>query len=897
MTPDATGRIPPPSEWGDVSKPDILYQLRQGNLSDSELRRRLHGFFRDSPDAHEAFKAYAKQRFGKESTTELTRAELAQAYSELRTRQAQEELQVPERGARLEHVKADMAARYNVNSLDELPTVVKDNAVADAEMEHEFLNAKPGAAEARDIAAERKALIAGIASRTQARPLLARAGKGLRWLSEVELALRKLTRGMIKSTSGMPWLLSFLDSYQENGPFKRIFQPRIVEGWDKASTMSKQDADLVAKLAKERGVSFDGLDHKIALGKEGFVYTVGDAIRIYQIARDQQQRASLMESNLAIENDPSIISDAMKLVKANKNLMGVVGIIDDVKDAKWAALADIYKKVTGKTLGRIAKGKYATMQKVDGSYIARDPMDAVMTIGNPGYDPKLHPVPMTKQRGGGGKGSEVRLGNPYAELMDYCIEANNYIAKAEPVRHLLTVLESRDTVDPETGEVVPGVADAMRRAFGGDTSYWSQLRTFIQDEMYPAARSAPLSAVERGVQKMRTQAESSLIGFRFTSPIMTVVSIGTGLANIPGGMGTFTRSIEEGFKILKTIGINEGRSAKGAEHLLEGHEVYGLLKEYAPFIFETMRYAGDPTQSALRAYQATGVGKIKIGGRTILERSMAGMKTMNLWGAATVWYVAYKSVYESEMLKAHVNPMDVQGRKAIERKAADFATDIVTKTQGSSVAHEKNMLQRSHEGIRLLLSFTGDTMKTLQTFQHSMLRPLTMALDTGDWSQLRKGSIEGNSYDTGYFQKIVLGIVLPSLVWGFLQRRRMPDDREWALDILCYPIQSLPIFGPPLSGAIMYGMEPSMVPVGLTSVDTFAKVMADVAGDRVDLLHGTGRNILRFGAVTAGYPEILAQAVRITVQKSMEGEPLTGANIREVIGLRTAKPRRGSSQD
>jgi len=866
LGPDSNGEVI--VEKLNESGERVLFQLRNGERLDrtpAQLGRSLHAIMArqvGQEASHQAVLDLSLEVLGKEYKP----SEFSVQEMETLVEQARNDLGSPAEVERQNRasMRQLLLSRFDVENESSLEPEKRE--IFDRELEY-LTSPSEGAADI-NVQESINALNEQMDSLPDAEPMRARAGKGPPWYQRTRNALKRFGRAVIDNNFQIPAnLIYYLNGYKADGAWNDHVGKVWRAGWNESSRLMTEDEKWIAKRRNElklkeiRNIT----DKRVVFGKQKWDMSVGEIVYIAMLGRNPNQANALVESNDDVTRD--MIPQAAKFVKDNEQLTSLVTLLDALYARMHKKAAPIYLKINNKPLGFV-KG-YAPMQRENNAYAANDFMDQLIATIAPQMSESVRSRdPRFKQRTQI-KGSRISISDPITVALSYVSAVNNYVGKIENITALKQVLN--------------GLRDKMREKYGDDMHVWHMLNKFSDREMFPAGRLEPLSPGEIFLKDARNRFQNALLGFRLATMPKQAVSLSHAMSLIPGGIRNIPLATQNGLELLRIMAGNR-RSEIGEQHKLSGHPVFELLQKHNPAI---LRRYGEAEIEEINAAGARGLGKkIKVNGKALGVRALEGLRDWDAWTVGVSWYTAFQVIRDAELAK---NPSNIE---AAETKAAEFASDVVDRTQPASIPFQRSFAETGREYLRAMIPFSGQRIRNFNEYQ-SMLGAMADAMKDGGLAGVGKALFSKRAeYDTPLVQKAMWGAALPAVAMFFLMYRRPPNDDEYAKMMIMYPLTSIPILGPTLTFSMMYEeRDPSFTPVYLQMASDLIAVMSDVFTDEVDLKGKTGRDLLRAIAEWTAFPDVILQLGRelgVEIVDGFDIHDITVKDIARILQLRIA---------
>lgn len=786
---------------GDRRKKIIMTEAKRNW---NALNNKLHSIY----DTHEAFHDVAKAKYDPQnldpefSNENLTVEQLRSLVHDAAVAGIAEETDAP-----VDAIKEFLNGKYGVERKEDLP--VEDQIKFSAE-ENGLLSALESESRVSPIdVVTLEKLVMSLDSRPTSRDVRETAGGGPMIYQTLKRGIKNIIKKSNKYTLNLANLCTFLDDGIENGAFTTlIYTPieKVRKAW------AREEVGFRNIIREELGIinlseDFDFQDREFFFGEKKRRYTGAEIISIAQKIRNPLQRKALELSNDITQED---FKEIEKIAEENSVVKESIRILDKMYSLMYDFIAPVYLERTGTPLNKTAF--YSTIIRENGIVPENDMLSQIvpeLTIGKMSTDNYAKHRSMLQ-------GAKIRIDRPFDILRNYIRQVCIYVHAADVLDDITKVTTSDD------------LRMSMREKFDGSDDYFNSLNSALRRERFHNARESALDDSEVLLRAGRTKASMALIGGRLTTIPRAMASGFTALARMPGGSFKNIANYAKHFRKIASVMARNSTKADSGMDLLKGLmvtlsdgseiSVEEALMEWYPQIF--LRHPDpimeDQNQMGMTGFSAKRFPKYipMIGGARVGNVQVGGVKDADLLTVVSSWLTAFdawKGVNSSLGLSS----------KESDSRAAYEATDNVTKSQPSSLPHERNALQQSNEYVRGMIILSGFTMNNWQFFQTDVIGPLVKSARTGYKEGGSMGVVRAGLKAMGekkesqnpMWYKLAMGFAVPGLAMGLIARRRPPDKREMIADMLLYPLSSFPIIGNAITNSVLYGGAFQVTPV------------------------------------------------------------------------------------
>jgi hypothetical protein len=835
VAPDSTGRIPPPSEWGDAGNADIRFSEEPSRAAwtDADVgkfRRRLVDNYRRraglrGDDARDAARQIAVNLFGTkpdekghvitqltpEQLLELDRVLKAVADTEMTQRLASlsrehydgrdyQDLSEPEKQHVLAIVNADAISDAGARKLDEEAAKNKKFLLdysknLGSDLQEELIQAPsrgpgemPGAGSGGVV------------------------GKSARYLEKAHYDIKKWYHGVLRGV--MTHMHSFQDfcNIMARGNPNSIWIRSIAALYKKSElnlTQARLDSVAYIDVARKKhglkrfplsvgrpytvaGKVMSG-ETMLWLASVGRGDTTKDTVT-GAYANRQTEAAFTSNAHLLVGRDraafDTLLTEAYANVQKDKELKATLATIDDYFDWDHARINAAQKQM-GKPEVRRVRG-YTPLIRTGGMFADEDDFATSLhwSPGSIDWSPskviaRLSADARQKERVAIA-GGEIRM-DLLAVFNQYRQQSDQYVAKELIVEQLKRAVK---TATP--GFTQQGYLPEQR-----------MMLNLLESERHYNGRYTPMDAVEMAVNAIGSRYKRSVFGLNMPSAFKQPISLLNALATLP------IRDVWRApwyLMDLTRYALMHGHA--GWPNVLDGHPVWEKMKKGNSMHTQSQYVA---TEAAINV-DPNSFWNIEVLGVPLKDGLLLPMRIGDMIGRVVAWGVAY----DSKMGQLRSSSMS-DAKK--HQTAFDFAEENTRISQPAASNGDRAMLQKGHEAWRAFAAFQGQPIKNWNMLTTSLAPAINRAWRTGSAKGGpmmavnevvslfigTPGALKQYGLTTGAAQQMAFIYIIPALALSALARGRLPEDMDefWG-DMFAYNISMLPIIGPIISGALLF---------------------------------------------------------------------------------------------
>jgi len=682
-----------------------------------------------------------------------------------------------------------------------------------------------------------------------------RAAGGTGWLSRAKRFMEG-ARTFKTYLAPFSYLTKYLDGCLEDGIFDKVFGKRQRAGIVESGRLNREDGQKIEEMLKVAGVTHKEKNKGIMLGKAQTMFPADTVAYLAAACKGSTESAlttqasSLREANSELTID--VLMDALKVYANDKHVRAMADAMHKYLEGKYNELNPVFRDMTGHDLPKvpfyvsIVRESQVFHEGDAAALIDKAPDKLTMRDGRPNILPQAD---ARTNRGG-----RIEILDPFRTVVARDMRtANNYIAKAKYFGEMISIIDNTQ------------VREAISHKHGAGT--YGHFRDSILGEMYSMGRTTPLKPSELVLQRIRSVAQATPLGFKLKTMLQTTLSALPIFSLIPGGFTNVPSAIGHAMSIAGAMSRNmawlltHGQSEVASTfHILQGCKEYDILNKWAPHVLA--RHGNAVMINDILAGRRRGLGNnITIKGKSIAEHSVALLADMDMWSIAAGWMAAFEAAqgaYEKTMNRAEA-----------EREAADYANKVISKTQSTPNPHEKSLFQRESEWNNQITVFTSFFFNMFNHYQYDVLMPIVNAVKTGRLGSTMFGG--DGKLVPGTLQQIAFSVVIPAMLTGIFRRLRMPTEDEWWRDLLAYPFASVPVFGNVVSQAIMTqsggGFMFNISPYSSQPFTAGIKALANAGQGKWERV---GQPAALSLAMFTGMPDVFAQLARVLVEDGVK---------------------------
>ena len=815
--------------------------IETDDLDKKGLLDRANGAFH----GHKAFKRAAKKKYpDKKSTSELDEVQLKTLINLARAkdrRVSPAELDIAARKWGDKDTFDEMGFDQQKKVLDKIDKamhkLLKDAEEAQTQEEIEAAARAAIKPEVDEVDAQQDRLTD--ASDTVRRENATGGAGQFAWLTrrveQIKRGLKTFGRNVSKNTDDIDTLTYFMSDGERKGAlFVNVTDP-ILAANKQAAFVLDEYKKFITDTMKNKTKGFDEKQqgvpnhlHKV-VDVAGKRFTLSELLTIYMHTRGD------VESNGAIalkkaENDlgntpDEVIRQSKAIIEGDKQIKAFAETMDEFFTTIWPELDRTYRILNnqperGSELDSPESGfglgeqpLYFPIQRRNGFFVENDWAVQKGILPKQGKGVVAGIPSATKKRGDTATAA-IELDASFL-LKNYLEQMSTYIAKFPTIQR--------------AGAIVNASKGSFFARFGDHTQTEALLK-LINREQYFNGRQEAMSTGERHLASVRRTSIPFYLGLNFRSVAIQPASFWGGVgelgwAEAVPAMSTYAKAFAYAMKRLP----GWLKSTDGS--VLSGFLPYETQKRLSP---QSLRGGADQD---LEDLGKNGVGATKIAGRTLTDLLMSPQQLADQITVTSLWYTAFQSKVKE--LGENRTSQDV------EQEAARYADRIVSDTQPGRTVTDRGLIQTGDEKIRMFIPFSSQKLADFK-FLRKMIFDFKIAFKRGKaanpdnpnvggfteaWNSLFVRQENGPSQGKRIFFKYM---VTP-LALGMIVRGRLPDEKEYMMDMLLWNVVgSVPIIGPLMSTMMMYNWRDAPAePLFLGLVKKVAQVGTDVLGGEV----------------------------------------------------------------
>lgn len=589
---------------------------------------------------------------------------------------------------------------------------------------------------------------------------------GMLWKHRLATVGRRMTNLM----TDLERLCNLVDGGDENGSFTRAVWNKVWKASSAHALRYNAATEFISNTIKALGGIPENMNdtRTIQDGAEKKQYTLSQLVGIYMHSQGGDLKS---ESTIALKEYNKDVTDnvirfAVKYVETDPQAMNFVRAIQAYMGRVQPELAATGRFVLGRDVGNLGKFYLPFIRERfgnEGEIMEANGLDLIEGKDTRAPDAKglLRTPSQIKKRlniaGGRIEMDSLKL------FLRYVESTENYIAKAPIIQDVLWTL-SEETL-----------ADTIKDRHGADAL--NTITRLVSKEMSPTGRVGEFQAGEALLRSLRARATTSYLGLNpfvvFKQPIAILNAFGE--ISVTHGMGNMLRSLNA--TLLKINGFGDITQFEDYQRMIRESPIMRLRSQQSQL---------DPEFDNLmkQKYSSSVISKAAQSKYAVPRWFGRGLEAIRIADLITI-----TAVYTTARDEA------VKGGSSKEEAIA-FAEKVVRKTQSSAVTSERTAMQSSHEFVRAGIMFSGQLFKNLNQYTYDIVVPIVRAARTD-------GTIGALGKAWELKRRIFYAVLLPSVVLGMIDRRRPQQDlKEFWLDLLSYPLASIPILGAGIASKI-----------------------------------------------------------------------------------------------
>jgi len=564
------------------------------------------------------------------------------------------------------------------------------------------------------------------------------------------------------------------------------------------------------------------------------------------------------------DGNNSLITKIVDAVKADRNLLALGMVMQEMNDLYFDKAATVKETITGEKPVKIGRA-YTSERTKGGLFIENEEGDIAKQLEV--YVPGLGVVSMEpdalKHRGNVATG-EYNL-DSFGKFISHIESLINYETKALDIFRMLTALENTD------------MRSAFQNTYGSD-NYRQTLIKLLRREMSSAGTLKSLAGapLERSVAYLTNKAYTAFLSW---NPMTIVTQLTTVFPAISAlGVNAAPKFISNFATIMKQAAFTQNMSDTDA---------YKLVNELSPAVFGEL-FPGKTRESIkelLEYGQDVRRGFSVKGAKWLVKYEQMGMRPMAA-SDAMVRLATYQTAYE---MKVSEQKYSGKTEQEISDTARHFAEAVIRKSHNPASRSDRGLLQsESSAFLKSTLAFTSQPFAMMKMFITDVYSPLLSAY--------QKSGLIGMGKELGsnreIWRKIAIGGLLPGVALGFIGRRRPQRNMEELLkDAFFMGLGNLvPVMGQMLWASAILGWG--------SKGGSFGGIYADFMGNVTDTITGiigqkpawdTVKSARRTITLLSGFPDWPVRVLeKLYGNIVIDGGKFNGKTLREATLGRVA---------
>jgi len=657
------------------------------------------------------------------------------------------------------------------------------------------------------------------------------AGGGTLWRKIADTARR-----VMNFVTNPETLFKWMDNGNANGLFTQLFWNRLDKATKQyASNMSSAIERISASINEMGGIPANMHEQ---VDVKGGLYTKSQLVGIYM--HSQGGNLSHKSTQALMENNPNVTSEtileAKRIVEADPELMNYIKVVQGYMGNVWGRLSSVAQKVLGREIGNLGQF-YLPFVFEDGNSAEVGGLQALENLDpNMGLTPeeRLIRTPSQVKKRTNGKGGTLDL-DSLKIFLRYMETAENYIAKAEQVQHMVNMLDNSN------------LESMIRTKYSDDT--YSTLRQMIVREMSPTGRQGSFMKGESAFRMIRSKAVASFLGMNpFTilkQPVslwnaMTMLEVKATVGNFMGALMFATRNIKLAVQgSLPMAGNADYERMVSESPVMKLRAQQGLVDPE----FENMKSQRYGT-TALQDF-ARDKGWLSV----VVNRGLSFIRMADMVTVTAV----YTTARDASLAEGKT-----------QEEAIAFAEHVVRKSQPPTTVSERNLMQTSNEYVRSAIPFSGQLFKNLNMYLYDIVMPVIGAYKGQDGSRLAKMAESGKTlWNTK--RTVLFAVAVPSVVLGMIARRRPQEDLgEVMLDLFAYPLATFPLLGAGISRGLQGYDSDAYQAIWLDCVNAVNRTAVDAM--KFDMDWSNVKDVEQLTLLLSGMPQYPARLINNLIE-------------------------------
>jgi len=536
----------------------------------------------------------------------------------------------------------------------------------------------------------------------------------------------------------------------------------------------------------------------------------------------------------------SMVKDAWSKVEGHEYLGKMRAAIDEFLAWEHEQINAARSERGMGPIGRVQN--YFPILRKGGMFWAQDPQhDELLNAGK--REGKIDPQARQQHRHSP-MGQEINL-DAMSVLNAYRKQADIFVTKEADILHMQRVLDR--------------MADGFRRA--GMNAERRALHDQLQSMRYHNGRSTPFSPGELAIRTYNAHYKMFALIGNVSSALRQTFSLPTAGVDLP--FGASFKLVHHQARLMAYAVKNMGKLSEG-KNMLDGDFYWDMMVKGGS---KHPHAKHDPAvidiEEAVRV-----MSKWRFMGLPAKDAAMLPQRFFDQITRTASWASAYET-RRAEL--AHETMTEAQKHDIAFR----FAEQNKSQTQPAADFDERALIQKGNEYVRTMIPFTGMLFKNWNIAVRHCYLPSKIAFGNGmakggHWGAMQEvwHVFAGTEYAkerygvrTGVGHKVMFAYVIPGMAMGMLARGRPHKDiEEFWKDLFAYNVAMVPIFGPVISGKMLYeGFMTDGAPTYYELINGIGDMFKHIKDGDLNKLTETG---LREAAKATGFPNKLLKITK-----------------------------------
>jgi hypothetical protein len=684
---------------------------------------------------------------------------------------------------------------------------------------------------------------------------------------------------LVRWTYGLRDLSKFLGPKFYNEVWGRLQTPNNEVAKQSTAVEDEYISKMTSNFAKDTAKT-------VAL-PSGRIMSVNDMIAIYAMSEGNNLKESdvfgkdgqmnpryndvvaWLYSNVGA--DMTTLNEAIDYVNSNPELKGKVieelDYMTGVSNKYFDEAAKVYKEINGKELKRLNKRWYTSLARQNGGIHEADVATMFDKFDGtvPNYSGINKPSAFNQRFGGAGGKVSLEYRNNFLHHLGAMI---NYKNKAVAVRDSMNIISN------------PAFQVALTKRFGDDNTIPDTLSKLVKREMSPSGKwKRDEGVADNTLGQLRANIYSSLLSWNIGMYPMQLTSWPMAFNELGLNPKAFTQMTKNTMATMWQTLKNSPASMKGASvrYALKDWDVWQNVKQYGAPI---ARRLGNPdAENMRRRNRESWIAKMIPGAEAFIERGNLIMEAGDMAVVIGTWNTMFEMKKE-QLAAEHSGWSDEQ----IATKAGQIATEAVMATQSPSTVGEKSLFQTGTELEKMQIPFSGQAFTVFKSIMNNTVIPVLESIKTSKTTGEAASNLGKVIFSKHFSGRVLAGWVLPAIAMGVVARRRPPkDEKEMALDILCYALGTIPVIGNAIWMSVAMGWDKG------TPSTFYQELLGSVVEGTKGLVTGDTsgvKDVARAASMITGSPIVLNRIVETALERGFAKEGWDMDALKQITGMK-----------